>query len=63
MGYDDGNNTWEPKDNLDCQDLMKAFENKPKAEQAKWSKRRKSGVLDVKKKKFNNDRSNSFDPN
>ena len=34
MGYDDGDITWEPKENLDCQDLMKAFKNKPKAEQA-----------------------------
>ena len=41
---------------------MKAFKNKPKAEQAKGSKRRRFGVLDDKKKKFNDDWSHGFDP-
>ena len=34
-GYGDDENTWEPKENLDCEDLIKAFEDKRKAEQAK----------------------------
>ena len=36
-GYGDEDNTWEPKENLDCEDLMKAFEDKRKAEQGCYS--------------------------
>ena len=48
-GYGDEDNTWEPKENLDCEDLMKAYEDKRKAKQAEKKsagEKRKSGVLD-----------------
>jgi len=38
-GYPDSENTWEPEDNLDCPDLIGAFEEKSK--QKKEEKKRK----------------------
>jgi len=38
-GYPDSENTWEPEDNLDCPDLISAFEEKTK--QKKEEKKRK----------------------
>jgi len=38
-GYPDSENTWEPEDNLDCPDLISAFEEKSK--QKKEEKKRK----------------------
>lgn len=33
-GYDDSQNTWEPKENLECDELIKEFEeNRKKAEE------------------------------
>lgn len=34
-GYDESQNTWEPYENLDCEDLVKAFEAEKAAEKAK----------------------------
>lgn len=38
IGYSDEDNTWEPQKNLNCIDLMAAFERKRKEEQKKKTK-------------------------
>jgi hypothetical protein len=38
IGYSDEDNTWEPQENLNCTDLMAAFERKRKVEQKKKTK-------------------------
>lgn len=38
IGYSDEDNTWEPQKNLNCTDLMAAFESKRKEEQKNKTK-------------------------
>jgi len=65
-GYPDSENTWEPEDNLDCPDIISAFEAKNKAKKEEKRKKKEADTPSSKKKKTaeagdSDDRPRGFD--
>jgi len=49
-GYPDSENTWEPQANLDCPEIIKAFEDAAKSKKEEKKRKRESDVGTNKKK-------------
>jgi len=49
-GYPDSENTWEPEDNLDCPDLISAFEEKTKQKKEEKKRKKRGRVFQFRQK-------------